>query len=337
MDDIPLANPNHTEIDTNRRRFLFSSGAALLTTAFLSSCNVMEDIFPGLAKSEKDKTLAFFGDSLTIGAGGTKPYGNVVAAGLKDRPVISNGIVGQLAASIAIRQGGAPLVISIEGNKLNGIKPVKITKLSNQFLSTGSNSHEYSRTGSISGVHCTITRKVGAEQSDMYTITPSAVSFIDIPADSVFVLDDVERLKAATQILWYGRNNIGRTKAGDEIIAALDQSIAYLEAPARYIIPGVLLAAHENKGTDRYKQVTDINTRLAGLYGKSYVPMTPPTDAEMEAISYEATAEDRTDLGNLNFPRGMRTDINTDDIHLNDWGYQIIANRVIAKIQELKY
>jgi len=323
-----------TENLLNRRRFLHQSGAAILTTALLSSCKgVLDDIFPG--KNSKDQTLAFFGDSLTVGAGGTRPYGSVVAEALGNRPVLSDGIVGQVASSIAVRQGGTPLKITIEGNKLNGIQPVKITKLSNAFLSTPINNNDYSRTGYVGGVRCTIRRTFVANQGDTYSITPAAISVISVPADSDFLLEDADRLKTATQILWYGRNDIGNGNAETEIITALDKSIAYITSN-RYVVLGVLLATKEIKGTANYTQVTAINAKLATKYGKSFVEMTPPTDEEMTAINYTPSAEDRTDLANLNFPRGLRASA-SDEIHLNDKGYQIIANRVTKKLKELKY
>ncbi len=336
MNRIPKSPLEVAPSNLTRRNFLYNSAGAFFASTLLSSCNLMEDIFPGLAK-ERDQTLAFYGDSLTIGAGGTAPYGNIVGTALSNRPVISNGIVGQPAASIAVRQGGVPLIITIESNKLNGIKPVRITKLSNPFLSTASNDDEYSRTGTINGVRCTIRRKVNGDLAESYTITPTTVSVIEVAPNTEFILDDVDRLRSATQILWYGRNNIGKPNAEDEILTALKNSIAYIEAPARYIVPGILLAATENKGTERFKQILAINEKLAAIHGKSYVAMTPPTDAEMAAIDYIPTTNDLKDLENLNFPRGMRFDIQSDDIHLNDKGYKIVANRVIAKIKELKY
>ena len=154
---------------------------------------------------------------------------------------------------------------------------------------------------------------------------------------SISSIDNAARLKTATQILWYGRNNIGKANAEQEIISSLDTSIAYITAPARYIVLGVLLASAETKGTKNYNEVTAINDKLAAKYGSSFVEMTPPTDSEMAAISYTPSADDLTDLKNLNFPRGMRADIATDDIHLNDKGYLIIANRVVQKIKALEY
>ncbi len=334
---------SHTKTPENllsRRRFFLQTGGAIFTTAILSACSkAKDDVLPETQIPEpevipdRDKTLAFFGDSLTIGAGGTAPYGNIVAAALQGRPVASDGIVGQGAASIAVRQGGVPLKISVEGNKFNSIQPVKITKLSNAFLSTPFRKEEYSRTGTINGVRATIRRTEG----EVYTITPATVSVIDIPADSEFLLEDAAKLKTATQILWYGRNNIGKPGAEEEIIASLASSVAYITAPARYVVLGVLTEADENKGSENYNQVIAINEKLAAKYGDNFVKMTPPTDAELAAIGYKPTAEDLTDLANLNFPRGLRSNIATDDIHLNDKGYQIIANRVIEKLKALKY
>lgn len=321
----------------NRRRFFIQTGAAVFSAAIFSACSKAIDVLPENEIQERDKTLAFFGDSLTIGAGGTAPYGNIVAAALQSRPVVSDGIVGQDASSIAVRQGGAPLRVAVEGNKLRDIQPVKITKLSNMFLSTASRTEEYSRVGTINGVRCTIRRNYSAESGELYTITPTIVSVIDIPADSVFVLEDSATLKTATQILWYGRNNIGTAGAEQEILTSLDSSIAYITAPARYIVLGVLTAVNENKGTANYNQVLTINEKLAAKYGEAFVKMTPPTESELAAINYSPTAEDRTDLANLNFPRGLRADITKDDIHLNDKGYQVVANRVIEKLRSLKY
>jgi lysophospholipase L1-like esterase len=317
----------------SRRDFLRTSGAVALSSTLLSSCSgLLDDIFPNRKKN--DKTLAFIGDSLTIGAGGIRPYGNIVGLSFPDRPIVSDGIVGQFASSIATRQGGRPLIISIEGNKLNGIQPVTITKLSDRFLSTMSNNHEYSRTGKINGVSCTIRRLAG--DADRYTITPGTVSVIDVPENSEFILDDGPRLRSATQILWYGRNNIGKSQESD-ILPALDDSIAYIDSPARYLVLGVLQSVTENQGTTNYNLIAGMNSRLAAKYGKNYVAMTPPTEEELTAINYTLTEADRQDLDKKNFPKGLRSDIASDDIHLNDKGYQIVANRVIAKLKELKY
>ncbi|TLV01547.1 SGNH/GDSL hydrolase family protein [Dyadobacter luticola] len=316
----------------------------------LTSCSsLLDEVFPKRNVGEEgtggknpddyepvgDKTLAFFGDSLTIGAGGSMPYGNYVAAAMKSRPVATDGIVGQIALSIAIRQGGMPLKISVDKGKFDGVNEVKVTKINNEFLSTPINNDTYSRTGTVAGVKCTITRKV--EGDEVYTIKPETESDVEIPADSVFELDDAVRLRSATQILWYGRNNIGNFNAEDEIMSALDSSIAYISDPKRYVVLGILLATPDNEGTSNYNQVMDINQKLASKYGNAYVEMTPPTPAEMSEVNYTPDSNDESDIAQKNFPRGLRAADSTDEIHLNDKGYQLVANRVAKKLKELKY
>ncbi|MEO6286616.1 MAG: SGNH/GDSL hydrolase family protein [Dyadobacter sp.] len=333
----------------NRRRFFLQSGAAIFTTALLTSCSdLLHDIIPEKKDAEtekepkadepkRDQTLAFFGDSLTIGAGGTFPYWTLVGSMLPGRNCVGDGIGGQVALSISTRQGGTPLKITVEGDKLDGTNAVKVTKLSNEFLSTPINYNTYSRAGTVAGVKCTITRMANEAQGEIYSITPESASTAAISPNSEFVLEDSSRLRSATQILWYGRNNVEHVTAEDEIVTALDSSIAYISDPKRYIVLGVLLAVPEIKGTEKYNQVVAINDHLSSKYGRAFVPMTPPTEAEMAAIGYTPNAQDMKDLENMNFPTGLRPDNKADDIHINDKGYQIIANRVVAKLKELNY
>jgi lysophospholipase L1-like esterase len=331
----------------SRRRFFRQSGAAALSTMLLTSCdNLLDKIIPS-KKDKRDKTLAFFGDSLTIGTGGTRPFGEWVGDVFPERPVFNDGINGQVALSIAIRQGGIPLTLSVAGGKFDGAKPVSVTKINNEFLSTPLNADVYSRTGTLAGVQCRITRKFVPEVGERYTVEPLAQSDtealsgtpvdIEIPDDSVFELDDAVRLKTATQVLWYGRNDMAEGKPEADILAAIKGSVDYIAAPRRYLVLGILTAATENKGTDRYAKVAAFNDQLAMLYGKSYVAMTPPTGSEMDDIGFVASATDLEDIEKGNFPRRMRAANNTDEIHLNNFGYQIVANRVVKKIRDLDY
>ena len=322
---------------TTRRRFIHQSGAAIASTIFLTSCEGLWDKIIPSKKDNRDKTLAFFGDSLTIGAGGTVPYGKWVGDAFPERPVINDGINGQIALSIAIRQGGVPVKLSITGGQFSGTEPVKITKISNEFLSTPLNMTVYKRTGTLAGVKCTVIRRAASGQGEMYTVEPLTESVAEVPDNSIFELDDPIPLRTVTQVLWYGRNNIGQARAEDEILAAVASSVDYITTPRRYLVLGILLATPENKGTENYNQVISINGRLAALYGEAFVPMTPPTASEMKAIGYEPGAQDQQDIDRLNWPRGLRPADRSDEIHLNDKGYQIVANRVIGKIKDLKY
>ncbi|MCF0072290.1 SGNH/GDSL hydrolase family protein [Dyadobacter sp. CY261] len=330
-------------ISVSRRRFFRQSGAAVLSTALLTSCdNFFDKIFPS-KKDDRDKTLAFFGDSLVAGTGGSRPFGAWVGDALSERPIVSDGINGQVALSIAIRQGGIPLTMSVAGGKFDGLEPLRVTKLSNEFLSTPLNGNVYSRTGMLASFKCQLTRKVVPGSGEVYTVEPIAETGTETPVDteipdnSVFELEDAANLRTATQILWYGRNDMTEDRPAKDIKDAIKASIDYITEPRRYLVLGVLPAVAETKGTSRYAKVTAFNDDLALLYRDSYVAMTPPTDAEMEAIGYTPTTEDRARIEAGNFPVGMRPDNKSDEIHLNNDGYRIIANRVVKKIKDLKY
>lgn len=328
---------NSNEALTTRRHFVRQSGVAIASTIFLTSCDGLWDKIIPSKKDKRDKTLAFFGDSLTIGTGGTVPYGKWVGDAFPERLVVNDGINGQIALSIAIRQGGVPVKISIAGAQFKGTEPVKITKLSNEFLSTPINTNVYTRTGTLAGVRCTVTRKASPEQGEVYSVEPVLESVAEVPDNSIFELDDPIPLRTATQILWYGRNNIGQARSQDDILSAIASSVDYIATPRRYLILGILLATPENKGTANYDQVISINNRLAALYGEAFVPMTPPTASEMKEIGYEPGAQDQQDIDKMNWPRGLRPADRSDEIHLNDKGYQIVANRVVRKIKDLEY
>lgn len=335
----------------SRRRFFHHSGAAILSTALLTSCDDLIDKIIPSKEDKRDKTVAFFGDSLTIGIGASEPLGKWVGDALPERRIVTDGINGQVALSIAIRQGGVPLKISVEGQKFNGPKALRVTKLNNEFLSTPLNNKVYTRNGTLVGVKCSITRTVGPEGGEVYMIEPLAETSDqaaaqsadeapldkEIPDDSVFELEDAVTLKTATQVLWYGRNDMTEGKPEDEILADIEQSVAYIAEPRRYLVLGILPASIEDKGTDRYNKLEAFNSRLAVRYGNSYVPMTPPTDSEMKAIGFTPTGEDKAEIERGNFPPGMRPANTSDQIHLNNYGYRIIANRIVSKIKDLKY
>ncbi|WP_461062659.1 SGNH/GDSL hydrolase family protein [Spirosoma horti] len=291
------------------------------------------------AMAESGPPLAFFGDSLTAGTGGT-PYGLVVGK-LLNRPTITSAIGGLDAEQIAVFQGGKPLLITLEGNQFNRLNPVKLSKVSTKFLSPNANLSLLTAKGTVAGVPCKIIRSVNqsdSAQNESYSIVPNGMTVKAIPPDSVFILDEAEKTKSLVQVLWYGRNNyyLNRPDASNatgEIMAALDASIAYLPEPKRYLVLGVLPRMSEGKGTSVGEMINAHNGVLEVKYPGAYVAVTPPTSAELKAVGYSPTQQDKANLDNGIFPAGMHF----DNTHLNNIGYQIIANRVVALLRTLNY
>jgi lysophospholipase L1-like esterase len=317
---------------TNRRDFIKSSLFLTTNTWLLVSCVGSNDSL-GIPPGSAGKTIAFFGDSLTAGTGGT-PYGDFVGRAMPDAAIATFAIGGQTSEQICARQGGIPIKLSVQGGSFSGTRPVNITKISTEFLSTPASHQEYTSKGTLLGVDCTVKRlaQFGSSRVETYTVTPDVPSNVTIPADSVFVPGESIKYEDAIQVLWMGRNNNAKTFVEDAM-TDIEASISHIRDPKRYIVLGILTAVNETEGTTLHAVINKLNDQLRAKYGKNFVEMTPPTADELRAISYVSSQKDNSEISNGTFPQGLRS----DRVHLNDSGYQVIANRVVAKLNELNY
>lgn len=322
----------------NRRNFLRYSGIILSTGGFLASCtDRASDPAPDLtlitplvtlpAEPVTVQNISCWGDSLTAGAGG-KPYATILKEAMPDRAFNYYAISGQQAHQIAARQGGQKIEVTLEGDSFNGDKAVKIIAINNKFLSTGSNQNMYVSKGKVAGVACEITRIVdisSGSKIEVYTIKPLGATTVAVPDKSVFVPDESEITKFDTQILWLGRNDTPRFEQ-NRVTDIIQSCIDHIEKPARFAIIGILNGIEEKIGNENYDAITAINKLLADKYPDNFIPSTPPTEEEVKAINYTLTEQDKTDINNGTFPKGMFN----DNIHFNNRGYYIIAKRVEA-------
>ncbi|MFT4033443.1 MAG: SGNH/GDSL hydrolase family protein [Siphonobacter sp.] len=310
----------------NRRTFLYSC----LSAASLVSCKTksVESVEPVVEWS-----VACFGDSLTAGAGGT-PYPALLQYYFKTYSITNYGVGGQRAQEIAVRQGGIPIYMSIEGEAFNGLNNIKITSLSNQFLTAPNDTQTETKQGTLNGIACIVTRTAtlssNNEQLESYVVRPIDSSIAAIPADSIFIPEEAEKSKSKIQILWMGRNDVPIL---DDVAEIIDQCVEYINTPRRFVIIGILNALSQIKGTDEYDIIKNFNDALAVKYSDHYVAATPPTEEEMDFMHYAPSEYDLIDIENGTFPRGMHA----DDIHLNTYGYQLIANRVADSFYKNSY
>lgn len=267
-----------------------------------------------------------FGDSLTAGTGSTGIAGGLtypqhLTNMLYPRLVINSGLGGQTMEQIASRQGAKPIYITITGNSLNFNNGVVITNLSSQFL-TNSNTGLTFSSGIINNIPCYISRN---SVSEAYNIIGTSSG--TVPPNSIFYPDSAFNALPTIQIWWWGRNNVPNFTGLDTLY---DSAISIMPSPRRFLIIGVLPALTEIIGTTNYNAIIAINATLATNYPNNYIPSTPPTTTEMAAIKYTPTSQDNIDIANGVFPTGM----SFDGIHLNGYGYNIIANRVATLIKQ---
>jgi lysophospholipase L1-like esterase len=98
-------------------------------------------------------------------------------------------------------------------------------------------------------------------------------------------------------------------------LANIDVAYRYVSpAQPHILVLSLLTGGDEGIGTDRYTRVTTTNASLAATYGDHYL--------DVRAILAAGTPDDTV-------PAIYRADI----IHLNNTGYLIVANAIVAYMQ----
>lgn len=279
--------------------------------------------------------IRLFGDSLTAGAGGNgQNLETFLRMALQDKLITNYGIGGQTSEQIAARQGGLKLYISLQGGVFNSSTDVNITSMkslvngslvNNYFLSTAADTNDRYMSGYVKGIRCLIKR---TGSTDAYTILPIPSSTSTVDDNSIFYPDDAFNTKSHIQTIWLGRNNVPNMANVPSIIAScIDQ----LEMPKRFVVLGVLSGTSDP--SNYLSSIISTNNILRDTYNERYVEMTAPTVAEMAEIAYTLQGGDQAQLDAGLFPTGMRADA----VHLNRFGYNIVANRVVKKLKELNF
>lgn len=286
----------------------------------------LEDYTPGVSTE-----INCFGDSLTAGAGANQTdfylsYPDHLKNSLYPRTIVNHGIGGQIIEEIACRQGARPIYLTIENNAFSGTSNTIITSISNDFVQAPSTQDRYV-TGIICGVPAIITRTVGTTH---YVIRGFGGSTRSILPNSIFYPDSAYNAKQSIQVLWLGRNNVPDFSI---LLQTINDAVLYMERPRRVMIIGVLPALNEPIGSSRYIAITNVNATLQNTYPNNYIESAPPTTEEMNLIKYVPTAQDMIDINKGVFPNGMRS----DSIHLNGFGYNIIANRVAKMVKQYNW
>jgi lysophospholipase L1-like esterase len=124
-------------------------------------------------------------------------------------------------------------------------------------------------------------------------------------------------------IIWVGRNNIAQQAT---IISDIDAMIA-AAGHNRYIVLSVTNMRSEISGSANYNTIAAINAALASTYGVHYV------DVRTELVNSfnPGLPQDVTDNGNDVPPNSLMA----DDVHMNDAGYQIIADYIVDNYSDI--
>lgn len=126
---------------------------------------------------------------------------------------------------------------------------------------------------------------------------------------------------ANTFVFWLGRNNSSRPH---EIYADLHAAVEHIKAiNGRFLILGLLTASNELAGNQYYFNAINLNQLLRREFPNEFVDI-----RKKLILAGQPTGQDALDRTNDATPSSLRS----DTLHLNDAGYQVVADVLAAEI-----
>lgn len=185
---------------------------------------------------------------------------------------------------------------------------VAVTARNNNILTSGG-AYTGTTSGSVAGVEGTIT----TDASGNWTFRrESAGPDVPVPADAQFTIAETAQLRPRIAWIWSGRNDYIAPATVKANIAAM---IAFL-GHSRFLVASVLNASGEGTGSSALNTITALNADLAGLYGRRFVDLRAAL-----LVNHNGSSGDLDDIAAGITPRSLRS----DNIHLNDAGYAVVA------------
>ncbi len=288
--------------------------------------DLLESELVGFCSINESKGMVTWGDSMTVGAGATA--GNdyparlsaLMAAGGGGVLLSNKGIGGQISTSIAARQGGVVTELTLTGNQVDAAGTTAVTA---RNVSPLTSQGQQAINGVLVGVDGTLNRLVG----DDYTFT-RAVDGSDVPcpAMSDFLVETGED-RSQLSIIWVGKNNQNQAAT---VTSDAQAMVAFLDgAPKQYLIVSVTNGGDEGIGTQEYDDIEATNAALLAAFPDNYVDLR----GFLVSLYDPEAPQDVIDFGLDTVPDSLRS----DNVHLNDAGYQFVANFLYAQLQFRDY
>lgn len=133
--------------------------------------------------------------------------------------------------------------------------------------------------------------------------------------------------RGGTLLIWAGRNNYSNSAQVQADIAAMVAAHNLADGNNRYLVLSIINGDYANEyiGQSGWTQIVDLNAALASTYGTRFVDVRGPL---VEAGAPSGAYPDPTAYAENIPASGVRS----DQIHLNNAGYAIVAELATAKI-----
>lgn len=290
-------------------------------------------------EATKDMQLIGWGDSMMSGAGGKKSILEIISNELNELEYTNYGVGGLKSQSIAVLQGGLPLKLKFDKEKVSPWSSVTSTYFNSEPYN---NQTKQERKGSIGSVKCTLTRNSDSDnpkQAISFTLKiNNRLASIPLQDTIVFKFDDSQHKENAITIIWAGRND---NKTDNELYKTRDNikaMIDYLspDARKRLLVLSVCngIGDKEYKGSNAHTRIGNLNRLLKASFKDYFVDlrsyMVEEAIYDMEIIP---TSQDIKDIKNDCIPRSFLS----DHVHFNTLGYEAAGKYLGQVIKDKKW
>lgn len=272
-------------------------------------------------KNEYDYEIAYWGDSLTAGAGGSgTTYPTVCSNELGITSYINAGVGGETANTIACRNGSNNMIIPI-GN-VNGT--YSIGDLKDQYgtnilpLRQGTGNDTVNPI-TINGYNCTllISQTSAIDPNATYTISGYNGESIKYPMPCKFSGCD---LTSKITVIFVGQNG----PSFEQRLSIIDSMIS--KTNGKYVVLTL------SSGTEEQMKSQE-NTMLSKYGNHLFKTREMLSKYGMELMNLTPTEDDTTAITNGSVPPSLRY----DGVHLNAKGYTALGKMLASHIRALGY
>lgn len=278
-----------------------------------------------LVAAESTQRILCYGDSLTVASGLTS-----FPALLQDRfnvRAMNYGVGGEGSGNIAMRQGAIPVYVGPV------TIPATTTPIPMQLMDGEGDLKDLGYFGTAGLNPITVG---GVEGTYYYDSTTETFMFKRSRAGEEVVINSMTRVITSAMksrrendilVLFMGSNNHYNARNVNELIEIQEQMIKY-SGSKKYIIVGFT-------SKDYMSEVDEVNAVLEAYWGKHFVDLREYMMTEQCLIDngITPTEQDLADLAYGEIPSSLRT----DSIHGNQTFYNIIADMVGDRMEELHY
>lgn len=282
----------------------------------------------------QDVQLVGWGDSMMKGSGGKKSILKAISENLDNIEFTNYGVGGLQSSSVAVLQGGLPLQLKFDKERLPYWGSTAESEYYN-LLPYNDQTKPY-RKGRIGNNKGKLIRNPDPNNpkiAQSFTFKNQALfKPLTLKDTVVFVFEDAIQKNNAITIIWAGRND---KKAGNNSYQTRDNikaMIDYLNPESRdkVLILSICngIGDNEYRGSTPHTEILRLNVLLQESFGDSFIDLrTYMVKKAIYDMGMTPTSKDIEDMNKDCIPRSLLS----DHVHFNSLGYEA-AGKYLAQV-----